>query len=49
MSVTSKAEGKGFFLSFLGEIQTVKGTRHGDALSFTLPPITRGAVFWYEP
>ncbi len=49
ISVTSKSEGKGFFLPFLGEVQTVKGTRQGDAISFTLPPITRGAVFWYEP
>jgi hypothetical protein len=49
VSVTSKSEGKGFFLPFLGEIEAVKGTRHGDALRFSLPPITRGAVFWYEP
>jgi hypothetical protein len=49
VSVTSKTEGKGFFLPFLGEVQTVKGIRHGDAISYTLPPITRGAVFWYEP
>jgi hypothetical protein len=49
VSITSKSEGKGFFLPFLGEIQTVKGTRHGDALTFTLPPISRGAVLWYEP
>ena len=49
VSVISKSEGKGFFLPFLGEIQTVKGARHGDALTFALPPITRGGVFWYEP
>ncbi|HEY3974619.1 MAG TPA: hypothetical protein VGM18_16560 [Candidatus Sulfotelmatobacter sp.] len=48
VSVESKGEGKGFFLPFLGEVQTVKGTRHGDAVSFALPPITKGAVFWYE-
>ncbi len=49
VSVTSKTEGRGFFLPFLGEVQTVKGIRHGDAISYALPPITRGAVFWYEP
>lgn len=46
--VTSKVEGQGFFLPFLGERQTVKGIRHGDSITYTLPPITKGAVFWYE-
>jgi hypothetical protein len=49
VSVTSKTEGKGFFLPFLGEAQAVKGVRKGDLLTFALPAITRGAVFWYEP
>jgi hypothetical protein len=49
VSVTSKSEGKGFFLPFMGEEQTVKGIRHGDAVTFTLPAITKGAVFSYEP
>jgi len=49
VSVVSKSEGKGFFLPFLGETQTLKATRHGDVLTFALPEITRGAVFWYEP
>jgi hypothetical protein len=49
VSVTSKSEGKAFFLPFLGEVKTIKGSRQGDAISFTLPPITRGAVFSYEP
>jgi hypothetical protein len=49
VSVTSSSEGKGFFLPFMGEVQTVKGNRHGDEVRFTLPEITRGAVFWYEP
>ncbi len=48
VSVRSKAEGKGFFLPFLGEVQAVKGVRRGDAITFTLPTITKGAVFWYE-
>jgi len=49
VSVTSKSDGKGFFLPFLGEAQVVKGIRHGDAITFSLPLITRGAVFSYEP
>jgi hypothetical protein len=49
IAVNSKGEGKGFFLPFLGEAQTVKGIRHGDRVTFALPPITKGAVFWYEP
>jgi hypothetical protein len=49
VSVKSSSEGKGFFLPFMGEVQTVKGSRHGDDVTFTLPEITRGAVFWYEP
>jgi hypothetical protein len=49
VTLTSNVEGKGFFLPFLGDTQAVKGTRHGDAVSFALPPITKGAVFWYEP
>src|SRR5450631_1005711 len=48
VSVTSKSEGKGFVLPFLGDAQAVNGTRHGDSMTFTLPPITKGAVFWYE-
>ena len=48
VSVTAKG-GKGFVLPFLGEAQAIHGVRHGDSMTFTLPPITRGAVFWYEP
>jgi len=49
VNVTSKSVGKGFFLPFLGDAQEIKGIRHGDSLSFMLPAITKGAVFWYEP
>ena len=49
VSVAAKTDGKGFFLPFLGEVETVKGERRGDSLHFTLPTITKGAVFWYEP
>lgn len=49
VSVPSKVEGKGFFLPFLGTVQEVKGERSRDIVRFTLPTITKGAVFWYEP
>ncbi|MGA2103580.1 MAG: hypothetical protein ABSG34_20875, partial [Candidatus Sulfotelmatobacter sp.] len=49
VTLKSKSEGKAFFLPFMGEPQPVKGERHGDSITFTLPTITRGAVFSYEP
>jgi len=49
VSVKSKSDGAGVFLPFLGEAQTVKGVRHGDTVTYTLPAITKGAVFSYEP
>jgi len=47
--VESKSDGHGYFLPFLGEISAVKGSRHGDEITFTLPTFTKGGVFWYEP
>jgi hypothetical protein len=32
------------YLPFLGEAQTVHGTKRGDLVEFTLPPLERGAV-----
>jgi hypothetical protein len=49
VTLTSKSEGHGSFLPFLGEAQALKGVRNGDTITFTLPEITKGAVFWYEP
>ncbi len=49
VTVASKTVEKGFFLPFLGQVQSVSGTRRGDSVRFTLPTITKGAVFWYEP
>ena len=42
-------EGKGYFLPFLGTAQELKGEPDGNSIRFKLPPITKGAVFWYEP
>ncbi len=49
VSIRSKSEGKGFFLPFLGETQSIKGVRHGEVMIFELPPINKGVVFSYEP
>jgi hypothetical protein len=34
------------YLPFLGEIQILHGTKHGDTMQFELPPIERGAIAW---
>jgi glycosyl hydrolase family 10 len=45
----SKLGGKGFFLPFLGETEPLHGQQGSDGrTTYTLPPITRAAVFWYE-
>ena len=49
VSVTSKGDAAGSFLPFLGEAQAVKGVRHGDTITYSLPPIAKGAVFSYAP
>ncbi len=49
VTVSAKADVKGFFLPFLGEAQPVQGVRDGESVRFTLPAITKGAVFWYQP
>jgi len=49
VSVLSKSDGQGFFLPFLGSTEALPGTRKGDSMTFVLPTINRGAVFWYEP
>ncbi len=47
VSAKLKSGERGFFLPFMGEMQEIKGTRHGDVVTFALPAITKGAVFWY--
>jgi len=49
ITVGSKSDGKAVFLPFLAEAQTLKGIRHGDKVTYSLPAITKGAVFWVEP
>jgi hypothetical protein len=47
--IKSAANGRGFFLPFLGEAQELKGSLGAGRVTYTLPSITKGAVFWYEP
>ena len=47
--ITLSSGGKGFFLPFLGEVQAVTGVREGDSVTYRLPVLAKGAVFWVEP
>jgi hypothetical protein len=40
---------RGFFLPFLGEAQPLEGAASKDGVTYNLPTIEKGAVFWYEP
>ncbi len=44
----SRKVGAGHFLPFLGKTQDVQGKPSGDKTVFTLPDISRGAIFWFE-
>ncbi|MFZ0759209.1 MAG: hypothetical protein WAM69_04600 [Candidatus Sulfotelmatobacter sp.] len=49
VTVSGATGGQGFFLPFLGEVQRLKGTAGEAGISYKLPAIEKGAVFWYEP
>jgi hypothetical protein len=49
ITVASENKGPAFFLPFLGEVQELSGVRHGGFVSYTLPPVSKGAVFWFQP
>jgi len=49
VTVSGASQGHGFFLPFLGEVQSVKGKAGPSGLRFELPTIDKGAVFWFEP
>ena len=48
ITVAPEAKGPAFLLPFLGEVQELKGVRRGGSILYMLPPISKGAVFWYE-
>ncbi len=48
VTISAKSAGKGFFLPFMSDVQPVQGEKSGSAVTFTLPSIAKGAVFWIE-
>ena len=49
VTVSPEIKGRAFLLPFLGEVQEVQGVRLDGGISYTLPPVSKGAAFWYEP
>ena len=49
VTVSGATRGRGFFLPFLGDVQPLNGTTGDRGISYKLPAIEKGAVFWYEP
>jgi hypothetical protein len=47
--VSGNAKGRGFFLPFLGDLQSVDGVVGPTGVTYNLPTIQKGAVFWYAP
>ncbi len=47
--ITGARKGHGFFLPFLGDVATIEGIANAGNLTYNLPPIQKGAVFWWEP
>jgi hypothetical protein len=49
VSVSPESKGRAYVLPFLGEVQELEGVRRAGDISYTLPPLSKGAVFWYKP
>ena len=49
VTVVAATKGHGFFLPFLGNVQPLQGTASAGGITYNLPAIEKGAVFWYEP
>lgn len=48
VTISGATKGRGFFLPFLGDVQPLDGTVGAGGVTYNLPPIEKGAVFWYE-
>jgi hypothetical protein len=48
VTVTGATKGRGFFLPFLGDVRPLNGTAEGANISYSLPAIEKGGVFWFE-
>ncbi len=49
VTISDATKGRGFFLPFLGDVQPLEGTLGAGGVTYQLPAIEKGAVFWYEP
>jgi hypothetical protein len=49
ITIEGNSKGRGFFLPFLGQVSPLDGVVDGGEVTFSLPPIEKGAVFWWEP
>jgi hypothetical protein len=47
ISLPTVPDSYGFFLPFLGDLQKINGKQANGRTTFALPPISKGAVFWY--
>jgi hypothetical protein len=48
VEVTVSGKAQGYFLPFLGEVSKVDGVTGNGKVTFTLPAIEKGAVFWWD-
>ena len=48
VEITGSGKAQGFFLPFLGEVSKIEGVVGKDEVTFTLPAIEKGAVFWWD-
>jgi len=49
VAITGGRKGHGFFLPFLGSVLPLEGTVGLHRVTYNLPAIQKGAVFWWEP
>jgi hypothetical protein len=49
VSLPVAPNGAGYFLPFLGDVQPLQGAEEKGRITFTLPAVSKGAVFWYGP
>lgn len=47
--INGARKGHGFFLPFLGDVISLEGIAGADQITYNLPPIQKGAAFWWEP
>jgi hypothetical protein len=48
VEITGTSQARGYFLPFLGEVSKVDGVAANGEVTFTLPAIEKGAVFWWD-